>query len=113
MAHGDVVWVELPAPDRSGHEQIGRRPALVVQDNSPDTPTLLVIPFTAQMAAARFPYTIQVEPSRYNGLSQTSILLVFQLRAIDRYRIRDRIGQLESNYQAVVDKVLRELLKLA
>lgn len=113
MAHGDVVWVDLPSTlGGSGREQIGRRPALIVQDDSPDTPTLMIIPFTSQMAAARFPYTIQVEPSRHNGLLQPFILLVFQLRAIDRSRVKDKIGQIETAYQVKLDSILRNLLKL-
>ena len=115
MARGDVVIVNLPTVARgSGHEQIGRRPALVVHDDatSCSLSVIMIIPFTGQISASRFPHTIRVDPSPQNGLSAVSILLVFQLRAIDRRRIGDTIGQLEPSLMTQVDQEMRRLLGL-
>ncbi|MGQ9625282.1 MAG: type II toxin-antitoxin system PemK/MazF family toxin [Anaerolineae bacterium] len=107
--------VELPPPlGGVGHEQAGRRPAIAVQADvaSYNLPTLMRVPITGQLSALRFPYTIRVEPSNVNGLTQPSVLLVFQLRAIDRRRILETIGRLEQNYLDQLDAEMRRLLNL-
>jgi mRNA interferase MazF len=112
MARGDVLWVELPPPiGGTGREQTGRRPAGAVQIDE-STPTIVVVPVTSQLSAERFPYTVRVQPSVTNGLSQISILLVFQMRALDRIRVIGRAGRLEVHYLAKLDEVLRQMLGL-
>ncbi|MEW6232657.1 MAG: type II toxin-antitoxin system PemK/MazF family toxin [Chloroflexota bacterium] len=115
MARGDVLHVELPHPSSGeGHEQTGRRPAIAVQTDatSANLPTLLIVPLTGQLSALRFPHTIRVEPSKVNGLNQPSVLLVFQLRAIDRRRILGTIGRLEPGYINQLDAEMRHMLSL-
>jgi mRNA interferase MazF len=115
VARGDVVIVNLPAVSPGGgREQIGRRPALVVHDDSTSNAlsVIMIVPFTGQPSASRFPHTIRVDPSPQNGLSAASILLVFQLRAIDRRRIGNTIGQLEPGLMTQVDEEMRRLLGL-
>ena len=100
MARSDVIIVYIPTPsDHTGHEQIGSRPAVVVQSdvNDSNLPTAMIIPFTSNLQAMRFPHTIRIEPSTYNGLSTPSVLLVFQLRAIDKRRIGRTVGRLETS----------------
>lgn len=83
MTRGDIVLVNLPqAADGAGHEQVGTRPALVVQDD-PTSETLsviMIVPFTSNLKAQRFPHTILIQPSAQNGLSMPSVLMIFQLR---------------------------------
>lgn len=115
MARGDVLTIDFPAPiGHSGHEQVGYRPALVVQTTLTDAslPTVMVVPMTANPAASRFPHTIQVDPSPKNGLSRPSVLLVFQLRAIDKRRLDKKIGRLEKHYMQQLDAEMRYLLEL-
>jgi mRNA interferase MazF len=89
---GDIHWVRLPAVN--GHEQGGRRPAVIVQDDryAGDLPVVLVVPLTTALAAMRFPGTTLIQPTSENGLHRESVALVFQLRAVDRRRVEDRIG---------------------
>ena len=115
MARGDVLRVELPPPPGgAGHEQAGRRPAIAVQADvmGITLPTLMIVPLTGQLSALRFPYTIRVEPSNVNGLTQPSVLLVFQLRAIDRQRILETIGRLEQDYLDQLDAEMQRMLGL-
>lgn len=115
MARGDVFYVDLPAqPGAGGHEQTGLRPAIAVQTDqaSPTLPTIMVVPFTGQLSASRFPFTVLVDPSNENGLAQPSVLLVFQLRAIDRKRMRSRIGHLEQGYLEQLETEIKRLLDL-
>lgn len=90
MNVGDLFWVELPA--RGGHAQAGRRPAIIAQVSSP-LPTVLIIPLTSQLDALRFPGTILVEANKQNGLRHNSVALVFQITAIDKRFITDRLGK--------------------
>jgi mRNA interferase MazF len=115
MARGDIVIVDLPMPaGGSGHEQVGSRPALIVHDESTSgiLSVIMIIPFTSSSSASRFPHTIPIQPSATNGLTSPSILLVFQLRAIDRKRVKQTIGHLESPTMHLVDDELRSMLGL-
>ena len=87
MAYADIMTVNLPVPsDHPGHEQVGYRPATVVQTDLTDASlsTTMIVPMTSNLSALRFPHTFQVDPSSQNRLVKPSVLLVFQLRAIDK-----------------------------
>jgi mRNA interferase MazF len=115
MARGDIVLVDLPETKGSaGREQVGTRPALIVHDDGTikSFSVIMIVPFTSQISAQRFAHTIIVQPSALNGLSVPSVLLIFQLRAIDKTRILKKIGQLESDVMNQVDIELRKLLSL-
>ncbi len=115
MARGDIVRIRFPYPrDQPGHEQAGQRPAIAVQTDTTagSLPTLMVVPLTGQLDALRFPHTIRVDPSETNGLTMPSVLLVFQLRAIDQSRILDTLGTLEQRYMDQLDNEMRRLLDL-
>jgi mRNA interferase MazF len=109
MRRGEVWRVRLPpAP---GHAQSGERPALVVQNDAftAALPTVLVVPFTGNLAAARFAGTLRVDPDGSNGPTMPSIALVFQLRAIDQRDCVQRLGEVDAATLAAVDALIREL----
>lgn len=112
MNHGDVFWVALP--DRGGHEQRGRRPALVWQDTEtfPPVSTVLIIPFTSRLDALRFPATLRVEPTPNNGLAMTSVAMVFQLGACDLRRIGRQLGRLDDSDLQAIEGIARPLQRL-
>jgi mRNA interferase MazF len=115
VTRGDIVLVNLPQfANVAGHEQVGTRPALVVHDDSTSNTlsVIMIAPFTSNLKAERFPHTILVRPSKENGLTVPSVLLVFQLRAIDKQRVTRRIGQLEDNTMEKVNQEMRDLLGL-
>ena len=115
MARGEILSVDLPVPVyRGGHEQLGCRPAIVVQTDVADTnlPTTIIVPFTSNISALHFPHTLRIDPSPQNGLTRPSVLLVFQLRAIDKKRIGNRIGRLEKHYLQQLEVEMRNLLAL-
>ena len=89
MTVGEVRWVEMPA--RGGHAQAGRRPAVIVQSDT-GLPTTLIVPLTSQLDALRFTGTVLIEADSQNGLRRASVALVFQLTAVDRRYITDRLG---------------------
>jgi mRNA interferase MazF len=95
MRKGEVWRVRLPFT--GGHRQAGERPAVVVQDDPfiARLPTVLVVPFTGNQAAARFPGTLLVQPDGQNGLTVPSVALVFQLSAIDQRECVQQLGVLD------------------
>ena len=114
MARGDIFFVELPYQSRSGREQAGRRPVIVVQTDATTVrlPTLMVVPMTTNLSRLSLPYTLRVDPSPSNKLALPSVLLVFQMRAMDHHRVLRKIGTLEKTYLDQLDDQLRSLLNL-
>jgi len=109
MKIGEVYLIELPSVD--GREQICLRPAIILQDEkyTEILPTTLVIPLTSQLKAQRFLATLLIKPSRESGLEKESVALIFQLRAIDQRRIKNRIGRLKD---VEIDEIYRKLKDL-
>ncbi len=110
MRRGDICLVRLPPAD--GREQAGTRPAIIVQDPiaGRSLPTVLVIPLTSQLAATRFPGTLVIEPDVHNGLTTTSVALVFQTRAIDRRRLGPRLGAIRTGQLDQLFQILDQLV---
>ena len=84
MDIGDIYTIEIPPSN--GHEQAGKRPAIIVQAPKfeKQLPTVLIVPLTSQLAAQAFPGTFLIQSDTLNGLTMPSVALVFQLRAIGR-----------------------------
>jgi mRNA interferase MazF len=89
---GELYWVEFPTSN--GHEQHGRRPAIVLQDEGygGNLPLVFVAPVTGTLRNLKHAATVQVDPTVENGLYKESVILVFQARGIDRSRFGNRIG---------------------
>jgi mRNA interferase MazF len=109
MDVGDLFWGDLPSTD--GREQSGRRPVMVLQDDAyaGRLPTVLIVPLTSSTAATRYPGTVLIPATAANGLSSDSVLLVFQLRALDRNRFGSYIGAVEPAILAQVYQALDKL----
>jgi mRNA interferase MazF len=113
MKRGDVVRVDLPAPmGPSGREQLGTKPAIVVQQSPVETSTVVVVPLTSNLQARRFAGSVEIPATTSNGLSVTSIALVSQVRAVDKKRVQATLGKLDPPTMADVDSELRNLLGL-
>jgi mRNA interferase MazF len=112
MKRGEIILVELPQADTSGHEQVGTRPALVVHDDatSGSLSVVMIVPMTSNLNTKNYPHTILIQPSRQNGLNVPSVLLVFQLRAIDKRRVVKTLGLLEASMMEQVNLELKKLL---
>ena len=99
MKRGDVVRVDIPRPRGApGREQFGLRPAIIVQDEPhlENLSTVLVVPLTSNLTATRFAGSFTISPSAQNGLTVDSVALVHQVRAVDRRRIQERLGEVSS-----------------
>ena len=109
MKPGEIYWVDLPPAN--GHEQAGRRPALILQDDAyaAASPLVLLIPLTTAPSVQRFPGVVSIPAAPENDLQTDSFGLVFQLRAIDRRRIRERLGSVAETVLAEIHAVLNRL----
>jgi len=110
MNQGAIYWVAFPTSD--GREQAGQRPALIVQGGLllPSLPTIWVVPITSNLRAARFPGTTRIDPDPQNGLVVPSVLLVFQLRAIDKRRLLQPAGRVSPSQLDAVLHMIDRLL---
>lgn len=87
------------------------RPAVILQEDLfiASLPTVFIVPFTSTQAAARFDGTLVVHPDNQNGLTVTSVALVFQLRAPDKRNCLQPLGVLDA---ATLDQVFAMLDQL-
>jgi mRNA interferase MazF len=106
---GDIYWVEFPSTN--GHEQAGRRPAIILQEESMGggLPVAFAIPLTSSLKALRFSGTVRIDPSSENRLTQPSVALVFQLRAVDRRRFGELVGTISQEHLAAIFIMLDNL----
>ena len=90
-----------------GSEQGGVRPVLVVQNDIGNrfSPTIIVAAVTSQTNKAKLPTHVPIS-AEGNGLSRDSVVLLEQLRTIDKKRLREHIGTVGTNVIDVVDEAL-------
>ncbi|MBE5736570.1 MAG: type II toxin-antitoxin system PemK/MazF family toxin [Clostridiales bacterium] len=105
----DIKRGELYYADLSpvvGSEQGGVRPVLVVQNDVGNkySPTVIVAAITSQINKARIPTHIELASSY--GLTKDSVLLLEQIRTLDKKRLKDRIGMLDENRMKDVNQAL-------
>jgi len=109
MQEGDIYLVEIPLI--GGHEQAGLRPAIIVQATDIEKlPTVLIVPLTSKLKAADFPFTFIIEPDKVNNLDVASVALVFQLRAIDKKRLKNKLGKIEEAKLRLLKENLKEIM---
>ena len=108
MKKGEIWRLDMGVTD--GHEQAGIRPAVIIADVVGTVVT--IIPCTSNLDALRFPFTVRINPDSKNGLNMDSIAITFQLRAIDKKRLKNKIGILESKELKEIDSILKKILKL-
>ena len=108
MKKGGIYLVEFPS--NKSHEQSGLRPAIIFSDDVAEI--ISIIPFTTKINSTKYNYTLKVSKSEFNKLNEDSIALIFQLRAIDKKRIKNKLGELEEDLLNKINKLLIEMLKL-
>ncbi|MEX0712214.1 MAG: type II toxin-antitoxin system PemK/MazF family toxin [Pirellulales bacterium] len=115
MRRGDVVRVDLPAPAGApGREQVGSRPAIVVQidQGSARLGTVIVVPLTSNQQALRFLGSVSIAATPGNGLHVDSVALAAQVRAVDKRRIVRVLGKLAQADLAQLEAKLKFILGL-
>lgn len=102
---GDLYFADLSPV--TGSEQGGVRPVLVVQNDVGNkfSPTIIVAAITSRRNKADLPTHVEIEADG-NGLSKNSVVLLEQLRTIDKRRLRERIGTIDKTRLPEVDEAL-------
>ena len=109
---GDLFFADLSPV--VGSEQGGVRPVLVVQNDVGNkySPTIIVAAVTSQTSKAKLPTHVELKATQ-GGLSKNSVVLLEQLRTIDKQRLKERIGSLDDRQIPVVDEALGISLGIA
>ena len=109
---GDLFFADLSPV--VGSEQGGVRPVLVVQNDVGNkySPTIIVAAVTSQTGKAKLPTHVQLQATQ-GGLSKDSVVLLEQLRTIDKQRLKEKIGALSENQLPDVEKALSVSLGIA
>lgn len=96
-----------------GSEQGGFRPVLVIQNNIGNrfSPTVIVAAITAQIQKAKLPTHVEIMADEY-GLERDSVILLEQIRTIDKQRLTDKITHLDERSMRLVDEALQISLGL-
>lgn len=101
---GDIYYADLTPV--IGSEQGGVRPVLIIQNDIGNrySPTVIVAAITSRMDKHPLPTHVPLEID--DGLRRNSVVLLEQVRTIDRSRLREYIGRLELNSLKAVDQAL-------
>ena len=105
VKRGDIYYADLSPV--VGSEQGGMRPVLIVQNDTGNkhSPTVIAAAITSQTGKARLPTHIELNAQRV-GLSRDSVILLEQIRTIDKSRLRERMGKLDENTMTKVDNAI-------
>ncbi len=105
VKRGDIYYADLSPV--VGSEQGGMRPVLIVQNDTGNrhSPTVIAAAITSQINKARLPTHIELAAKTY-GLSKDSVILLEQVRTIDKKRLREHMGRLDENLMGRVDSAL-------
>ncbi len=105
VKRGDIFYADLSPV--IGSEQGGVRPVLIVQNDIGNkySPTVIAAAVTSQINKANMPTHIEID-ARSGGLSKDSVILMEQIRTIDKERLRDKIGRLDDELMNQVDNAI-------
>ncbi|MFG6382888.1 MAG: type II toxin-antitoxin system PemK/MazF family toxin [Lachnospiraceae bacterium] len=108
---GDIFYADLRPV--IGSEQGGIRPVLIIQNDvgNRHSPTVICAAITSKMNKAKLPTHVELEASRYD-LMKDSVVLLEQLRTIDKQRLKDKVCRLDNEILKKVDRALEISLEL-
>ena len=105
VKRGDIYYADLSPV--VGSEQGGIRPVLVIQNDIGNkySPTVIAAAITSQINKAKMPTHIELAAKDY-GLNKDSVILLEQIRTIDKRRLREKIGRIDDGLMASVNNAL-------
>ena len=111
MKRGDVFYADLRPV--VGSEQGGVRPVLIIQNDvgNKHSPTVICAAITSKMNKAKLPTHVELDCEKY-ALVKDSVVLLEQLRTIDKKRLKDKVCHLDPNILGKIDKALEISLEL-
>lgn len=105
VKRGDIFYADLSPV--VGSEQGGVRPVLVVQNDIGNkySPTVIVAAVTSQINKAKLPTHVEISANDF-GLAKDSVILLEQIRTLDKRRLREKIGKLDMPLMSRVNHAL-------
>lgn len=105
VKRGEIYYADLSPV--IGSEQGGVRPVLIVQNDTGNrhSPTVIAAAITSQMGKAKLPTHIELQAMRY-GLPKESVVLLEQVRTLEKSRLTKRLGQASPDMMQAVDEAL-------
>lgn len=110
VKRGDIFYADLSPV--IGSEQGGIRPVLIIQNDIGNkySPTVICAAITSQINKAKLPTHIELDAEKYS-LVKNSVVLLEQIRTVDKKRLREKVSHLEGDIMSDVNKSL--LISLA
>ena len=111
IRRGDIFYADLRPV--IGSEHGGVRPVLIIQNDvgNRHSPTVICAAITSQMNKAKLPTHVELDSRKYD-LVKDSVVLLEQLRTIDKKRLKDKVCHLDSQILVKIDKALEVSLEL-
>lgn len=105
VKRGDIFYADLSPV--IGSEQGGTRPVLIVQNDTGNrhSPTVIAAAITSQTGKARLPTHINIAGGSV-GLSKDSVILLEQIRTIDKRRLKEHMGHLDDDHMSLVNDAI-------
>lgn len=111
IRRGDIFYADLRPV--VGSEQGGIRPVLVVQNDTGNkhSPTVIIAAITSKMNKAKLPTHVEIDSSKYDMIKD-SVILLEQLRTIDKTRLKDKVCHLDNDIIVKVNRALITSLEI-
>ncbi len=111
IRRGDIDYADLRPV--IGSEQGGIRPVLIIQNDigNKHSPTVICAAITSKMNKAKLPTHVEIDCSKYD-IMKDSVILLEQLRTIDKKRLKDKVCHLDKEILIKVDQALLVSLEL-
>ncbi|SOC42605.1 type II toxin-antitoxin system PemK/MazF family toxin [Salinicoccus kekensis] len=111
MKRGEVYLADLSPVE--GSEQGGKRPVVIIQNNVGNyhSPTVIVAAVTGRINKAKIPTHVEISKDTYN-LDKDSVILLEQIRTVDKKRLMEKLTYLKDDKMAEVDAALKVSLAL-
>ena len=105
IKRGDIFYADLSPV--VGSEQGGVRPILIIQNDVGNkySPTVIAAAITSKLDKSRLPTHIEVNASSY-GLEKDSVILLEQIRTLDKQRLKEKMGHLDTDSMNKVNRAL-------
>ena len=111
IKRGDIFYVDLNPI--KGSEQAGRRPVIIIQNNVGNemSPTVIIAPLTTKKFSKEYPTNVHIKKGTAS-LKEDSIILLSQIRTIDKNRLERKIGVISGEFLNKVDEAIKISLGL-
>lgn len=105
VKRGDIYYADLSPV--VGSEQGGMRPVLIIQNDVGNrySPTVIAAAITSRMGKTRLPTHIDIYADRA-GLSKDSVVLLEQIRTLDKRRLKEKMGHLDDKMMTEVNNAI-------